>query len=138
MTSEELKDFLNSNDLFAQSNGMQLTSIAEGRATAEMDVEQRHLNGGRVCQGGALFTLADLAFAAVTNASGRLTLGIQSTVSFLHPAFEGDHLTAEAVEAADHHRTAYVEVKVRNQDGRVVCAVTGIGYRKDRPLTDER
>ena len=35
-------------------------------AIAEMTVTNEHLNGGNVCQGGALFTLADLAIGAGT------------------------------------------------------------------------
>ena len=76
-----LKDFLNKGDRFAATNGMQLTEVREGYARAEMKVEKRHLNGAGVCQGGAYFTLADLAFAAVTNSRGNVTLGIQYTVT---------------------------------------------------------
>jgi hypothetical protein len=41
-------------------------------------VTEKHLNAGGVCQGGALFTLADLAFAAVANSRGRLTLSLNA------------------------------------------------------------
>ena len=59
-----LKELLNKQDRFGATNGMQLTLIQNGYAIAEMDVEDRHLNGGDVCQGGALFALGDLALAA--------------------------------------------------------------------------
>ena len=61
----EIKDFLNKGDVFAARAGVQLTEVNEGYARAEMVVTEAHLNAGGVCQGGAIFTLADLAIAAV-------------------------------------------------------------------------
>ena len=57
-----LKDFLNNGDVFARNMGASITEIREGYARAEMVVTKEHLNAGGVCQGGALFTLADLVF----------------------------------------------------------------------------
>ena len=126
----ELKDFLNQNDCFAVNAGARLVEVREGYARAEMTVTSEHLNAGRVCQGGALFTLADLAMAAVMNSHGKLTLSIGSTISFLHSAVEGDTLVAEAVETVNHHKIPYIEVKIRNQHGELACAFAGMAYRK--------
>ena len=121
----KLIDFLNENDRFAKQNGIQLTEVREGYARAEMTVAKMHLNGGGVCQGGALFTLADLAFAAVSNSHGLLTL---------KSAKEGDHLVAEAVETLNHHKIPFCEMKVRNQHGELICTMTGLAFRKDKPM----
>lgn len=129
-----LKEILNTNDRFAACNGIQLTEVREGYARAEMTVTNDHLNAGGVCQGGALFTLADLALAAVMNSHGRMTFGIGSSISFLHSAKVGDHLVAEAIETLNHHKIPYCEVKIKNQDGDLVCAITGTAYRKDTPM----
>ena len=59
-------------------------------------------------------------------------LNAESTISFLHSAVEGDVLTAEAVETLNHPKVPYLEVKVRNQRGELVCAFTGMAYRKDK------
>ena len=125
-----LKDLLNKNDRFAAVNGIQLTEVREGYARAEMTVGEEHLNGGNVCQGGALFTLADLAFAAVTNSRGQLSFGVQSSITFSQSARLGDHLIAECVETFPHHRLPYCEVKVRNQQGQLICSFTGMAYSK--------
>ena len=125
-----LKDLLNKNDRFAAVNGIQLTEVREGYARAEMTIGEEHLNGGNVCQGGALFTLADLAFAAVTNSRGQLSFGVQSSITFSQSARLGDHLIAECVETFPHHRLPYCEVKVRNQQGQLICSFTGMAYSK--------
>ena len=62
--SAEIKELLNRTDRFAANAGCQITEVDEHHAVAEMTVTAEHLNGGHVCQGGALFTLADLAIAA--------------------------------------------------------------------------
>ena len=132
-----LKDLLNENDMFAKSSGIRLVEVREGYARAQMTVEKRHLNMGGVCQGGAIFTLADFAFAAVCNCHGKLTVGLENTVSFLHSAQLGDVLTAEAVETLNHHKVPFCEMKVRNQNGELICSMTGLSYRKNQDLTFE-
>ena len=121
-------------DRFAALAGAELLEVRQGYARARMLVTKEHLNGGGVCQGGALFTLADLAMAALMNHQGNLTFGISSNVMFVSSAVEGDRLRAEATLINDHHRIPSVEVRVTNQDGRLICHVTGMGYRKDVPL----
>ncbi len=103
-------------------------------AVAEMLVTNDHLNGGNVCQGGALFTLSDLAIAALMNYREQLTFGISNSIMFVSSAKEGDLLRAEAVSVCDHHKIPSVEVRVTNQEDRLICHVTGLGYRKSQKL----
>lgn len=124
-----LLEHLNKNDKFAAGIGAQLTAIREGYAKAELTVEERHLNGADVCQGGVMYTLADLAFAGVANSRGILTLGISNTITFLKSAKLGDRLTAECTELLDHRKLPYCDIKVTNQDGDLLAMVTGLAYR---------
>ncbi len=127
-----LLENLNTQDRFAASIGAQLTEIREGYAKAELTVTERHLNGANVCQGGVMYTLADLAFAGVANCHGTLTLGISNTITFLHSAQLGDHLKAECTELLDHRKLPYCDIKVTNQNGELLAAVTGLAYRMRR------
>ena len=111
-----------------------MVEVDEQHAVAEMTVTSQHLNGGHVCQGGALFTLADLAIAALMNQHGELTFGISNNVMFVASAKAGDHLRAEACFVANHHKIPAVEVRVTNQKGIMICHVTGMGYRKSVPI----
>ena len=128
-----LKDFLTQGDRFAADNGCILKEVREGYARAEMLVTERHLNAGGVCQGGAYFTLADIALAAVMN-SGMLTFGLENNIVFLKSAHVGDTLIAEATEVYNHHKIPYVDVRVTNQHGDLCCVVTGLAYRKNADL----
>ena len=129
-----IKEILNRTDHFAANAGCRLTEVDDEHAVAEMLVTQEHLNGGQVCQGGALFTLADLAIAALMNCRGQLTFGINNSIMFVSSAKEGDLLRAEAVNVSNHPKIPSVEVRVTNQEGRLICHVTGMGYRKSIPL----
>ena len=129
-----LKDFLTQGDRFAADNGCLLKEVCEGYARAEMLVTEHHLNAGGVCQGGAYFTLADIALAAVMNSRGTLTFGLENNIVFLKSARVGDTLIAEATEVYNHHKIPYVDVRVTNQQGDLCCVVTGLAYRKNADL----
>ena len=132
----DIKALLNRTDRFAANAGCQLTEVDDHHAVAVMTVTEGHLNGGNVCQGGALFTLADLAIAALMNNKGQLTFGISNSMMFVSSARLGDTLRAEAISVADHHKIPAVEVRVTNQEGRLICHVTGMGYRKNTSLPE--
>ena len=55
------------NDKFAYSNGMSLVDLGEDFSVCRMDLDDRHLNANGGIMGGVIFTLADLAFAALSN-----------------------------------------------------------------------
>ena len=127
----KIQELLNKNDRFAANAGCRIMEVDNQHAVAEMTVTSQHLNGGNVCQGGALFTLADLAIAALMNCQGQLTFGISNSIMFVSSAHEGDILRAEAVNVCNHHKIPSVEVRVTNQEGQLICHVTGMGYRKN-------
>lgn len=129
-----LKDFLTQNDRFAANSGCILKEVREGYARAELLVTPEHLNAGGVCQGGAYFTLADIALAAVMNSRGALTFGIENNIVYLKSAKAGDTLIAEATEVYNHHKIPYVDVRISNQRGELCCVVTGMAYRKEAKL----
>ena len=127
-----LLEKLNTEDHFAASIGAQLIHVAPGVARAQLTVTERHLNGGGVCQGGVLYTLADLAFAAVANSHGILTLGISNTITFLKSAQLGDTLTAVCTEVLDHRKLPYCDIKIFNQNDQLLATMTGLAYRLNR------
>ena len=119
--------------LFALLAGVELLETGNGYAKARMLIKPEHLNGGGVCQGGAIFTLADLAFAAATNSHARLTLSITSNINFFKAESKG-YLYAEAKEAFSHKRLANCEVRITNEAEELIATFNGTGYRKDTEL----
>lgn len=126
---DSIKKFLK-NDQFAANAGIELQEVKPGYAKACMTVTQAHLNAGGVCQGGALFTLADLACAAVANSHGQLTFSLTANITFIRSAKEGEVIYAEAIEVVNHPRIPYIEVRLTNEQGELLATFTSSGYRK--------
>lgn len=133
MDHQATQDFFNHADAFARHNGMRITELREGYARAEMDLQTWHLNGARTVHGGALFTLADFAFAAASNSRGQVALSINSSISIFKGARTG-RLIAEAKEVSNAPKLASFEVAVRNEAGELLASFQGMVYRKSVPL----
>ena len=56
-----------SHDRFATVNGAVIEEIAEGYAKCSMQINNDHKNALGAVMGGAIFTLADFAFAVAAN-----------------------------------------------------------------------
>ena len=129
INSQALKDFF-LHDEFARQNGIEIVEIAEGYARTQVRIEHRHLNAGGYVQGGVLFTLADLAFAAATNSHGTLTVTSTATITFVHGANAGI-ITAQAQELVNHRHLPFCEVRIIDDSGNLLAIFTASGYRKD-------
>jgi acyl-CoA thioesterase len=129
----DLRQFLSSGDRFAAGVGIELLEVADGFARARLEIGPQHLNAAGVVQGGAVFTLADLAFAAASNSHGTVALSVSSTITFLKATRTGA-LVAEAREEALSRRFSTCTVRVTDDAGALVAIFGGSAYRKDDPM----
>ena len=129
--SMNIQELLNRTDRFAANAGCQITEVDTEHAVAEMIVRNEHLNGADVCQGGALFTLADLAFAAAVNSHLTLTVSTTSTITYVRSVGKG-YVYAEANEIVNHRRMPFAEVRLTDEQGELVAVFTSSGYRKEQ------
>ncbi len=118
-------------DRFAARNGVRLAEIGDGYARCTMRLTPEHLNGVGVAQGGALFTLADLAFAACCNSHGTVAVALDVTITFVRGLAKGT-LTAEARELAVSRRVSVCDVRVTDASGALVAAFKGTAFRKEQ------
>ncbi|MDR1893611.1 MAG: PaaI family thioesterase [Spirochaetales bacterium] len=125
------------NDRFARLAGIELIKVDPGYALASMAVEDKHLNGVDMVQGGALFTLGDYAFAAACNAGGQPTVGINVSMSFIKSP-RGKIITAEAKEVSTQRRLCTYQVNIYDEDRSLTAAMLCTGYikRQDPPPPD--
>ena len=133
MTIEEIKETLKRDDRFCRYNEMRIDVIRPGYAEAVMEITENKLNGLGIAQGGAIFTLADLAFAGASNAAGFRTVAFTSNISFIRPG-TGRRLRAVATEVSRGRRTGVYSVQVFNDDGKVVAHGTTTGFISEEKL----
>src|SRR5690606_15864908 len=86
---DHIKKYLSDHDLMAKHLGIELLEVGEGRARARMPIQSFHMNSANVVHGGAVFTLADFAFAAASNSHGQLALSISASIMFMMAKSEG-------------------------------------------------
>jgi acyl-CoA thioesterase len=132
-TEDLLRDFLQ-RDHFAAHANIELLSISPGQARARMPIGPQHLNGVGTVMGGAIFTLADFAFAAASNSHGTIAVAINVSISFLKAATTGT-LWAEARETSKNFKLGSYTVEVKDDEGGLVALFQGMAYRKKDKLT---
>ena len=116
-------------DRYAALTGIEIIEAGEGCCKARLIIEDRHLNAANVVQGGAIFTLADFAFAVASNSHGQLALAINANISFLRGIAAGV-LFATATEVGVPKRIGAYDVLVTDEQGEIVAQFNGIVYRK--------
>lgn len=121
-------------DRFARFCGIEILDISPGRARARMTLQSHHLNGLDMGHGGAIFTLADLAFAVASNSHGTQAVAINVSINYLKAAREGMTLVAEAVEDDKNPKLGTYTVRVTDQTGELLALFHGMAYRKKAPL----
>lgn len=124
----EIEHYLKS-DRFVKRCGIELLEARPGYARTRMVLEPSHWNALGFVQGGAIFTLADYAFAAASNAHGTVAVGVNVNISYMKAAKTGT-LIAEAKELSRNHKLGTYSVEVRDDVGDLVAIFQGLAYRK--------
>ncbi len=112
-------------DRASQAMGMRIEECAPGYARLSMRVVGEMINGHATAHGGAVFSLADSAFAFACNARNVVTVAQHCSITYVTPALEGEVLVAEARETLLSGRFGIYDVTVRGGDGRVVAIFRG-------------
>ena len=122
-------------DRYAEHSGIELLEIGGGRAVARMAMAPFHFNSVGTAHGGAIFTLADFAFAAASNSHGTIALAINVSISFMTAVTRGDAvLTADAREISRNAKLASYTVTVTDEKDVLIAIFQGMVYRKKETI----
>jgi acyl-CoA thioesterase len=110
---------------FEHELGIELVNVDDGYAKMKMEVKEMMLNGHGTCQGGAIFSFADAAFAIACNSRNIATVAGACDISYVKPAFLGDILTASATEKYIKGKNGIYDILVINQNYESVAFFTG-------------
>ena len=117
------------NDKFSERCNIELLSVTPGRASSRMTLQPHHLNGIGTVQGGAIFTLADLTFAAAANSHGTVSVAVNASITFIKAGRTGT-LWAEERELDKNFKIGTYSVEIKDDQGDLVAHFQGLAYRK--------
>lgn len=116
------------NDLFATLQaGIEIVEARENYAKCSMMITANHKNAVGAVMGGAIFTLADFAFAVACNVAGKMTVSVTSQINFIASA-KGNELIAETRLIKDGKRTCFYSVDITDA-GKLVATVAITGQK---------
>ena len=116
-------------DKFVEFCGITLDEIGPGYAKTSVTIDNRHLNGAGIIQGGVLFTLADYALASAANSREKVSVSIETSMSFIKGVSTGK-VFATAKEVSVGRTLARYDVLVTTEDGTLIAMLHGTVYRK--------
>jgi acyl-CoA thioesterase len=112
---------------FAQLLDMKVLEAREGYARVIMDPSQKKTPNG-VVHGGAIFSLADHAFAIAANAGSTDRVAVSIHIQFIAPAH--GYLTAISEIVGESGRYSTYRIMVYEKD-RAVAQCDGVAIRTD-------
>lgn len=115
-------------DRFATENGVRIDEIGDDWSVCSMEISEHHRNANHGVMGGAIFTLADLAFAAASNNVHEHTVAQQVSVNFLSGS-RGSRLIARAKCKKNGKRTSLYNVDVTDDLGRDIAQLVFTGFK---------
>ena len=132
LSEPELKRIFKS-DKYAELSNIELLTAGLGHATAKMTLHPHHLNALKTVQGGAIFTLADFAFAVACNSHGTMAVALDVSIVFMKAATTGI-LWAGAKEISRNFKVGLYVVEIKDDQGDLVAQFQGLAYRKKDKL----
>ena len=133
ISPERLAEIIRS-DAFAAQLGVELEEVRPGYARMRMNLDGRHRNFLGMVHGGAVFGLADAAFAAASNSFGTKAVAVHVGIDYLAATGDSPFLVAEVEFVSRAGKIGNYDMKVRTSSGEVIATCRGRVYHTGRPL----
>lgn len=105
--------------------GFELLEAKPGYLRLAMRVREEMLGAHDLCEGGYIFSLADLACAFACITRNEMAVTQSAHITFVSPARKGERLVAEATEVFRTRKNGTYDVVVHAEDGRLVGLLRG-------------
>ena len=113
------------NEPIARFLGMRLVELTPGYAKVMMKLLPEYQNFNGLIFGGIIMAVVDQAFAYASNSLIQPSLATQFNLHFISGASVGDELIAECWVVKSGRRVGISEMKVTNQEGKLIAKATG-------------
>jgi len=121
-------------EAFSRKLNLRLVDLEKGFSRVQMDFTPDMENIFGMAHGGAIFSLIDLAFETACNSHGTTAVALNVMVTYTASPAPGSTLTAEARELTCTRRTANYDIKVYDDERRLIASCQALAYRKGTPL----
>ena len=125
---EKAREFFGKDKYATVASGIQIDEIGEHYSKCSMKITDNHKNAYGGVMGGAIFTLADFAFAVASNYNAPQTVSVTSQINFIGMA-KGQCLIAESKVIKDGRTTCLYDVFITDELGTKVAYVTVNGMK---------
>ncbi len=119
-------------DWFSQWLGIETELVEQGHVRLHMRIRREMLNGFGIAHGAIAYALADSALAFAANGYGQISVTLESSLSHLKPAKEGDEIIAETEEISNTRRTAIYLVHITHSSGYKIGIFKGILHKTEQ------
>jgi acyl-CoA thioesterase len=123
-----------SREPFAEKFKLRLIDLEEGYSKVTMIFTPDMENIFGMAHGGAVFALIDEAFQTACNAYGTVALALNVNITYIASPAPGTQLTAVAKEYSRTSKTANYEIKVEDEQGKLIASCQALAYRRGNPL----
>ena len=131
MTLEEARKYFIDDRYAMITTGIEIDEVGENFAKCSLNVEDRHMAVGNHVMGGAIYTLADFAFAVASNSGDSITFTTTSTITYLSQPKDMKLIaTCECIR--DGRKTCYFETKITDGLGNIVACVVANGMHIEK------
>lgn len=124
---EEAREFFK-NDKFAMNSGVKLDKLDDDSCECSLMINDGHKNAVGGVMGGVMFTLADFAFAVLSNQLHSPTVAQQVNINYLS-APKGEKLIAKAICKKNGRSSSIINVDVVDDTGRDIVQFIGTGFK---------
>jgi acyl-CoA thioesterase len=123
------------NEPFARTLKMQLVELDDGQSIVQMDYEPEKMNNIYArAHGGAIYALIDEAFETAGQTDGTIAVALNVNVTYVSSPQPGQRLQAAAHRVSRTKKTAGYDIKVTDQNGRIIATCQALAYRTGKTI----
>ena len=123
-----------SEEPFARKMNLELVELDDGYSVVEMTFTREMENIFGMAHGGAVFALIDEAFETAGNSHGTVAVALNMNITYTAAPSPGARLRAVAKEVNLTRRTATYDIRVTDENNKLIAVCSALVYRKKDPL----
>jgi len=126
----DIIDLIRKKDTFALKLGMEIIEAKDGCSHVTMPLDESTANAVGNVHGGAIFSVADYAFATACNSEGMLSVAIEASIQYMAPCPSQGRLEAKGKKIRETRRLGFYRIEVFDAKGDLIAVMQAVAYKK--------